>query len=145
MERINGTVARAGAAVELVKSKQKKDEREEGGAEVRCAEGAGVDDETRRERRGRQRGGREGNRYRRSERVAAVDWALSKDRWEEEKAKMESESEEGNADNSSSDCECQYEEGEEESGWGAHDQEASGDESNDETSSDQSEDERDED
>ncbi|KAF8319207.1 RNA-binding domain-containing protein [Amanita rubescens] len=143
MEGINGTVVRAGAAEELVKSKQKK--KKERRVERKLAAQKDRESTMKREEsdvEGDKEEEERENDTRKSERVAAVDWALSKDRWEEERAKMESESEESNAGSSSSDGECQYEEGEEESGWDAHDQEASGD---DETSSDQSEDERDED
>ena len=141
MEGINGTVVRAGAAEELVKSKQKK--KKERRVERKLAA------QKERESTGDVEGDKEAeereNDAQKSERVVAVDWALSKDRWEEEKAKMDeevvSESEESDGGNSSSDSEGADEEGEEESGSDAHDQEAS----NGETRSDQSEDERDED
>jgi len=127
MEGINGTAVRAGAAEELVKSKQKK--KKESRVERKLAAQKERESTMKREESdvegGKGEGGKE-NDVQKSERVAAVDWALSKDRWEEEMAKMEGESEESDGGNSNSDSECEYEEGEEESGSDAHDQEASG-------------------
>jgi len=83
IEGCNGTVLRAGIAQSMVsdKQKKKKERRLEAkglkGATAKKEEGGGDDageDE-------------EGNKS--TDRIIAVDWALSKDRWEEERAKME--------------------------------------------------------
>lgn len=139
MEGINGTVVHAGAAEELVKGKQKK--KKEKRLERKLA--AAQKEKERREEdddaEGDENGEREDETHK-SERVVAVDWALSKDRWEEEKAKMEeklqSEGEEGG---SGSGSESEDESDEEDGGLGIHD-----DESN-ESGSGESEDERGED
>jgi len=93
MEGVNGKTVRAGMAEELVRDKQmrKKDRREA-------------------------KKGKDKEEAKEKGRVVAVDWALSKERWEEEKQKMEEEaSEEEGEDASETDKE------EDESGDGKDD------------------------
>ncbi|KAH9828792.1 RNA-binding domain-containing protein [Rhodofomes roseus] len=81
MEGANGMKVYAGMAVRLVtdKQKKKKQRREEEKAE-KAAKGQGELEEE-----------DEGPETRGKERVIAVDWALSKDKWQAEKAKLEQE------------------------------------------------------
>ena len=89
IEGCNGTVLRAGMAQSLIsdKQKKKKERRLEAkrlrGSTAKKEEGGGEDEGEKMEN-GQQE---EGNKS--TERVIAVDWALSKDRWEEERAKMD--------------------------------------------------------
>ena len=76
LEKCNGTKIRAGVAEQLVQAKQKKKK------QVRIEEKMSKE----KARKERERAEEE---VAGTERVIAVDWALSKDRWEEEKAKME--------------------------------------------------------
>lgn len=86
IEGCNGTVLRAGIAQSMVldKQKKKKERRLEAkklkGATAKNEEGCGDD-------AGEKTENGEGNKT--TDRVIAVDWALSKDRWEEERAKLE--------------------------------------------------------
>jgi nucleolar protein 4 len=136
MEGINGTVVHAGAAEELVKGKQKK--KKEKRLERKFA--AAQKEKERREEEDDAEGDENGERedeIHKSERVVAVDWALSKDRWEEEKAKMEEELQsEGEEGGSGSESESEDAEG---GGLGIHDEESN------ESGSGESEDERGED
>ncbi|VDC00543.1 unnamed protein product [Peniophora sp. CBMAI 1063] len=87
MEGANGAVVRAGMADELVRDKQvrKKDRREaKKKAQAKAAGAEGVEGE---EGEGVADG--EGKEEDKGARTIAVDWALSKDKWEEEKSKME--------------------------------------------------------
>ena len=147
LEGINGTVVRAGAAEELVKDKQKKKkerrlERKLAAQKEREAtvKGEGEDDAE-----GDEDGEGE-NETHKSERVVAVDWALSKDRWEEEKAKMEEEMPSGSEEGGSgSESEGEEDSDEEDGGLGVDDDEDSDEEKSNESGSGQSEDERSED
>ncbi|KAF8629332.1 hypothetical protein AX15_003500 [Amanita polypyramis BW_CC] len=104
IEGCNATLVRAGAAEELVKDKQKrkkekrvekklvalaaqKDKEREGSVKREGEEGD--KDEGEEEEKDGTKNGR--GDVDKNERVIAVDWALSKDRWEEEKAKVEEE------------------------------------------------------
>lgn len=85
IEGCNGMVVRAGTAESMVsdKQKRKKQRREEKKLKVAAAAGGGEE------------GDEEGEQEevvddkRATERVIAVDWALSKEKWKEEKAKLE--------------------------------------------------------
>lgn len=105
MEGANGTKVEAGMAARLVtdKQKKKKQRREEEKAE-KVAKGQGEEAEEEE---------RDGSGARSKERMIAVDWALSKDKWQAEKAKqeqedadadmqMEEDDEEGSADSDGS-------------------------------------------
>jgi len=87
IEGCNGKLVRAGTALELISDKQKKkkqkrlEKKEAEKADV--GEGVEHDDENVREAE---------KVY---ERVISVDWALSKDKWEQEKARIEQLAEEG--------------------------------------------------
>lgn len=76
LEKCNGTKIRAGSAEQFVQAKQKKKK------QVR------IEERISREKARKEREEAEED-VPGVERVIAVDWALSKDRWEEEKAKME--------------------------------------------------------
>ncbi|GLB42149.1 putative RNA recognition motif containing protein [Lyophyllum shimeji] len=87
----NGMVIRAGAAEALVadKQKRKKQRREErrikaAGKDEDEGEGEGEDE-------GEDEDEKDVDDKKATERVIAVDWALSKEKWKEEKAKMETE------------------------------------------------------
>ncbi|ETW75268.1 hypothetical protein HETIRDRAFT_244962, partial [Heterobasidion irregulare TC 32-1] len=121
MEGCNGTKVRAGFAAGLVKDKQKrKKERREDAKRLKAAAGAKDDaeeeDEEDGEGEGEAEAGKRGEGYG-EERVIAVDWALSKEKWEEEKKKIaddaEDEDEESDEDEEDSD--------EEDSALGLHD------------------------
>ncbi|KAI0316392.1 hypothetical protein OF83DRAFT_1164375 [Amylostereum chailletii] len=91
MEGCNGVKVRAGFAEGLVKDKQKrkKAKREEKKAKEKADGGAGDEDDDEKEE---------------GERVIAVDWALSKDKWEVEKQRMvDAEEEEDTSESQSSD------------------------------------------
>ena len=97
LEKCNGTKIRAGSAEQLIQAKQKKKK------QVR------IEEKMSREKARKEQEEAE-EEVAGVERVIAVDWALSKDRWEEEKAKMEvdediegSESEDGSGSGSGSD------------------------------------------
>ena len=130
VQECNGSVMRAGTAQSLVSDKQKKKKekrmemkrlktaaaRKKGGESD-----AGSDDDTE-------------NREPETERVIAVDWALSKDRWKEKQTKIEEMSESGDdADGSDSGS------GADEDGLGLH----GGSEDDSDRSSPESEDEND--
>lgn len=89
IEGCNGTVLRAGIAQSLVSDKQKK--KKERRLEAKRLKGTLANkekvDEEDAEEKEENRQQEETNKS--TERVIAVDWALSKDRWEEERAKME--------------------------------------------------------
>ena len=76
LEKCNGTKIRAGVAEQLVQTKQKKKK------QVRVEERISKE-KTRKEQEQAE------EEVAGVERVIAVDWALSKDKWEEEKAKMD--------------------------------------------------------
>ena len=76
LEKCNGTKIRAGVAEQLVQAKQKKKK------QVR------VEEKMTKEKARKEQENAEGE-VAGVERVIAVDWALSKDRWEEERAKMD--------------------------------------------------------
>lgn len=143
MEGINGTVVHAGAAEELVKGKQKKKKEKRLERKIAAAQKeqeAKVRREEEDDAEGDENEEREDETHK-SERVVAVDWALSKDRWEEEKAKMEEESQsEGEEGGSGLESEGEEQSDEEDGGLGIHDEESSN-----ESGSGESEDERGED
>ena len=76
LEKCNGTKIRAGVAEQLVHAKQKKKKQVRIEEKVSKEKARKEQEEAEEEARG-------------VERVIAVDWALSKDRWEEAKAKMD--------------------------------------------------------
>ncbi|KNZ78351.1 hypothetical protein J132_01131 [Termitomyces sp. J132] len=88
VEGCNGMTIRAGSAESLVadKQKRKKQRREEKKAKLVTTRGEGAQDEMEEHA---SEADMEEKHAMATERVIAVDWALSKDRWEEEKAKME--------------------------------------------------------
>lgn len=140
MEGINGTVVHAGAAEELVKGKQKKKKEKRLERKLAAAQKEQEATVRQEEEDGAKNGEREDETHK-SERMVAVDWALSKDRWEEEKAKMEEELQsEGGEGREGQESESEDESDEEDGGLGIH-----GDESSDESGSGESEDERGED
>ncbi|KZT18745.1 RNA-binding domain-containing protein [Neolentinus lepideus HHB14362 ss-1] len=98
IEGCNGQKVRSGMADGIVsdKQKKKKQRREEEKARnaAKAADGGVEDDE---ENAGDEDVEEEEDGRKVRERVIAVDWALSKDRWEEEKAKIEEEAEEEEA------------------------------------------------
>jgi nucleolar protein 4 len=76
LEKCNGTKIRAGVAEQLVQAKQKKKK------QVRIEERISKEKARKEQERAEEE-------VAGVERVIAVDWSLSKDRWEEEKAKMD--------------------------------------------------------
>jgi len=76
LEKCNGTKIRAGVAEQLVQAKQKKKK------QLRIEEKMSKEKARKEQEKAEEEAAG-------VERVIAVDWALSKDRWEEEKAKME--------------------------------------------------------
>ncbi|KAH9849392.1 hypothetical protein C2E23DRAFT_737573 [Lenzites betulinus] len=142
MEQCNGMTVEAGMAETLVsdKQKKKKQRREEKKLKTKAANGAEDGDEDDAEERAGPTG----------QRVIAVDWALSKDKWEAEKAKMEevqepqedaeTAEEGGDSDSDGSDSSDEYEEdsGSEDEQIGVHEGESddSDDDSGDEHASD---------
>jgi len=76
LEKCNGTKIRAGVAEQLIQAKQKK--KKQVRVEERISKEKAKKDQEKAE-----------EEVAGLERVIAVDWALSKDRWEEEKAKMD--------------------------------------------------------
>ncbi|KAJ7702426.1 hypothetical protein B0H17DRAFT_1176243 [Mycena rosella] len=80
IEGCNGMTVRAGLAEGMVSDKQKKKKQRRVEMKLKMKEaGAGEDDEDEEE---------DADDKRAMERVIAVDWALSKDKWKEEKAKL---------------------------------------------------------
>ncbi|KZV68868.1 RNA-binding domain-containing protein [Peniophora sp. CONT] len=87
MEGCNGAIVKAGMADELVRDKQvRKKDRREAKKMSKVAAGEGVEGEGDGEKE-------QGEKYG-GARTIAVDWALSKDKWEAEKEKMEVDGEE---------------------------------------------------
>ena len=76
LEKCNGTKVRAGVAEQLVQAKQKKKKQVRVEEKISKEKARKEQEEAEEEVAG-------------VERVIAVDWALSKDRWEEAKAKMD--------------------------------------------------------
>ncbi|KAK2467569.1 hypothetical protein APHAL10511_000424 [Amanita phalloides] len=140
MQERNGTVLRAGVAEELVKGKQKK--KKERRMELKLAKGKVEVPVTEENDSDEDDAAAEANNTGKdkNERIMAVDWALSKDRWEEEKAKIEQvmADEDGNDDDVQSRSDQEESEGEQ-GGLGIHDHEGSDKESGNESGSDQSE------
>ncbi|TFK93384.1 RNA-binding domain-containing protein [Polyporus arcularius HHB13444] len=118
MEGCNGMTVEAGMAEALVSDKQKKKKqlREEKKKKAQEGETAGDDDEEKKP---------EGHDRKRT---IAVDWALSKDKWEAEKAKLEV-----------------HEDGDAKMGEGSEDEDESGDESGSEESAESGSDDDDDD
>ncbi|KAI0916243.1 hypothetical protein AcW1_009926 [Taiwanofungus camphoratus] len=86
MEGCNGMTVQPGMAERMVSDKQKrKKQRRE---EKKLSKAAVKEDED----EGEINGDEENEERSRNQRVIAVDWALSKDKWEKEKARMETES-----------------------------------------------------
>jgi nucleolar protein 4 len=142
IEGCNGMVVRAGTAETLVLDKQKRKkvkrlERKAAAAAAGVKEGgeeAGEDDVD--EDEDVEKEEKEKDDKRATERVIAVDWALSKDKWKEEKAKIH-EDEDVEMDSVPSDSE----DDEDEDGLGVH----SGSDDNDDDSDSQPDDEDDND
>ncbi|KAK0488072.1 hypothetical protein EDD18DRAFT_1360030 [Armillaria luteobubalina] len=107
MESCNGKVIRAGMAEGLVSDKQKKKKQRRLEKKMQQGEGANDDDDN-----------DEAQEAEKSlERTIAVDWALSKDKWEEEKTRMEEDEDVETEDASSG----EDEESDEEEQLGVHD------------------------
>lgn len=140
IEGCNGKLVRAGTAEAIVSDKQKKKKQKRLEKKLKEAgkikeEDVGADDEGGGEEDG------EEDEKKASERVIAVDWALSKDKWEEEKAKIEQQTGEdiemadaGSDDEGDEDEEDEGESEDEEENIGVHTEEdehsaSSGDES----------------
>ncbi|KAI0325126.1 RNA-binding domain-containing protein [Cubamyces sp. BRFM 1775] len=152
MEKCNGMTVEAGVAETLISDKQKKKKQRREERKRKAAAGEAVDDSE----------GEEAEEEKEShrKRVIAVDWALSKDKWEAEKAKLEAlqesdEEKEGGSDESeASDFDSEgesdgSESGSEEEHIGVHDGESgesdpdeSHDESGDEDSDEDEEDQK---
>ena len=111
LEKCNGTKIRAGVAEQLVQAKQKKKKQVRVEEKISKEKARKEQEEAEEEVAG-------------VERVIAVDWALSKDRWEEEKAKMDvaedAEVDEGDSDSG------EGSESEEDSGSGSGSDEGEG-------------------
>ncbi|KAL7284209.1 hypothetical protein ACG7TL_001491 [Trametes sanguinea] len=95
LENCNGMTVEAGVAQALISDKQKKkkqrrEEKKRKAAEQGAEESEGDSDDNEKEERG-------------GKRVIAVDWALSKDKWEAEKAKLEEALQEEEDESDSSD------------------------------------------
>lgn len=86
MEKCNGITVEAGMAETLITDKQKKKKQRREEKKLKAAAAGGADDDGEDEAEEKQANTRQ--------RVIAVDWALSKDKWEAEKAKMEVEEDE---------------------------------------------------
>ncbi|KAL1944047.1 hypothetical protein VTO73DRAFT_3865 [Trametes versicolor] len=143
MEKCNGMTVEAGMAETLITDKQKKKKQRREEKKLKAAAAGGADDDGEDEAEEKQANTRQ--------RVIAVDWALSKDKWEAEKAKMEVEEDEdvemgqgsgesGDSDDSDdSDAETGSEDGKlgvHEDGSDESDSDASHDDSDDEEASD---------
>ncbi|KAG5652797.1 hypothetical protein H0H81_003627 [Sphagnurus paluster] len=143
IEGCNGMVIRAGTAEALVSDKQKKkkqrrEEKKQKAAAAAAADGAEVDGNEEEEVEAVV------DNKRATERVIAVDWALSKEKWKEEKAKMEAEEdvEMGGSESglgSGEDSDEGSNSGDEEHGLGVHEG-SDDDSSNDENTDDEDED-----
>jgi nucleolar protein 4 len=136
IEGCNGMTVRAGLAEGMVSDKQKKKKQRRVELKMKLKEANAAGEEE----------GEEEEEVvddkRAMERVIAVDWALSKDKWKEEKAKMEGEKDvdmedasssgsDSESDSSSSDS-SDDEDGDSDTNLGVHDGEGSDDESDDE-------------
>jgi nucleolar protein 4 len=117
LEGLNGSKVRAGLAARLAKEKQKK--KKEARLERKAEEGAA-----------------DGEEIEAKERIIAVDWALSKNRWEEEKGRLEQEAADDNAEDSDLESgDAESESGEESDHHGVNDEtdgSVDGDDSGDE-------------
>lgn len=94
LEGCNGKTIRAGLAEELVLAKQKKKkqlrlEKKMMGMSVKEGEAAGEEDGQGDGEKGEAEDEEDEDRKNATERIIAVDWALSKEKWKEEKAKIE--------------------------------------------------------
>ncbi|KAK0440224.1 hypothetical protein EV421DRAFT_788697 [Armillaria borealis] len=107
MESCNGKVIRAGMAEGMVSDKQKKKKQRRLEKKMQQGEGANGDDDNDEAQEAENS----------SERTIAVDWALSKDKWEEEKTRME-EDDDAEMEDASSEKD---EESDEEEQLGVHD------------------------
>jgi len=140
MEGCNGKPIRAGLAEELVSGKQKKKKQLRLEKKAKAAQGTVKTDEGAEGGDDKMDVDEEAESKKVVERVIAVDWALSKEKWKEELAKMEEGSDKDSEDGSYSESESEESDDE---GLGVHD----GD-SDDETTSSRdglSDDERDSD
>ncbi|KAF8962114.1 hypothetical protein BDZ97DRAFT_1826443 [Flammula alnicola] len=139
IEGCNGMVVRAGTAQTLVSAKQKKKKLVR--LEKKAAAAADEEDEEAEEDEDEDMQ-KEVDDKRATERVIAVDWALSKEKWKEEKAKIQEDVEMSDASGSdASDDESGSSSSEEESdedGLGVHS--GSGDDSDDSDSQDEDDD-----
>uniref|UniRef100_A0A8H8CJ26 RRM domain-containing protein n=1 Tax=Psilocybe cubensis TaxID=181762 RepID=A0A8H8CJ26_PSICU len=145
MEGCNGMVMRAGTAEALVSEKQKKKKllRLEKKAAARAA-GKEVKAENEGENEDEDMDKPKADDKRATERVIAVDWALSKEKWKEEKAKMDEDIEMRSASGSGSSDSGSSAESDEESdgGLGVHDgSESDSDDSESDVSRDESDEE----
>ncbi|KAG7441465.1 RNA-binding domain-containing protein [Guyanagaster necrorhizus] len=109
MESCNGKVIRAGMAEGMVLDKQKKKKQRRLEKKMQQGEGANGDDDNDEPQ----------DAEKSSERTIAVDWALSKDKWEEEKTRMEEDDDVEMKDTSSRDD--TDEDSDEEEQLGVHD------------------------
>ena len=141
MEGCNGMAVEAGMAETMFsdKQKKKKQRREEKKRKAKEGEDAEQEDEEQEDAGGR--------------RTIAVDWALSKDKWEAEKAKLEAEAESGDdseesSEGDESDTEEDEEDGEsgsEDEQLGVHEGDSDDGEGSDESDSQPEDDDEDED
>ncbi|KAK0234917.1 hypothetical protein EDD85DRAFT_887307 [Armillaria nabsnona] len=107
MESCNGKVIRAGMAEGMVSDKQKKKKQRRLEKKMQQGEGTNGDDDNDEAQEAEKS----------SERTIAVDWALSKDKWEEEKTRMEEDDDVEMEDSSSE----KDQESDEEEQLGVHD------------------------
>ncbi|KAI0659162.1 hypothetical protein C8Q70DRAFT_933900 [Cubamyces menziesii] len=137
MEKCNGMTVEAGVAEMLISDKQKKKKQRREERKRKAAAGEAVDESEGEEA--------EDEKESHRKRVIAVDWALSKDKWEAEKAKLEAlqdsdeEKEDGSDESEASDSDGESdasESGSEDEHIGVHDgdsDESDSDESHDES------------
>ncbi|KAJ3806911.1 hypothetical protein F5876DRAFT_80216 [Lentinula aff. lateritia] len=88
MEGCNGTVLRAGMAENMISDKQKRKKQRRVEKKMKERMKKGTVEEGKDEDEGEESDHEEDNEHSLDERIVAVDWALSKDKWEEEKAKL---------------------------------------------------------
>ncbi|THU93518.1 RNA-binding domain-containing protein [Dendrothele bispora CBS 962.96] len=104
LEECNGTMIRGGMAESMVEDKQKRKKQRRLEKKLKAKQQTGADDEKGEEDGEDQEEGDE--ELNGDERIIAVDWALSKDKWEEEKAKMEAAKDEEEEEESESDSDA---------------------------------------
>ena len=148
MEKCNGMTVEAGVAEMLISDKQKKKKQRREERKRKAAAGEAVDESEGEEA--------EDEKESHRKRVIAVDWALSKDKWEAEKAKLEAlqdsdeEKEDGSDESEASDSDGESdasESGSEDDHIGVHDgdsDESDSDESHDESGDEESDEDEEE-